>query len=83
MSFENRNYMIFSTSESGSINFSEVLESSVNTLRISNDGSLTFVKWEGETTPSSVESLSTQDGPYTHTQISNLMTGSAWASDGL
>ena len=83
MSFENRNYMIFSTSESGSINFSEVLESSVNTLRISNDGSLTFVKWEGGTTPSSVESLSTQDGPYTHNQMNNLMTGSAWASDGL
>ena len=80
MSFENRNYMIFSTSESGSINFSEVLESSVNTLRISNDGSLTFVKWEGDTIPSSVNLLTTKEGPYTYTEIKTILSGTEWTS---
>ena len=30
--YENRKYVIFNTSETGSINFSQVMETSVNTL---------------------------------------------------
>ena len=33
--YENRNFMIFSTSETGSIDFSEVLETSVGALKAS------------------------------------------------
>jgi len=62
--WENRKYVIFDTTESGSIQFNEpatynesgsilteatasdVLETSVTTLRLSLDGSKTFVKYE-------------------------------------
>lgn len=44
--FENRRWLVIPTSLTSSINFEEVLESSVDTLRISNDGSETFVKYE-------------------------------------
>ena len=43
--YENRKYVIFNTSETGSIDFSQVMETSVNTLRLNISGSQTFVKW--------------------------------------
>lgn len=44
--FENRRWLIIPTSLTGSINFSEVLESGPESLRVSNDGSMTFVKYD-------------------------------------
>lgn len=44
--FENRRWLIIPTSLTGSINFSEVHESGLESLRISNDGSITFVKYD-------------------------------------
>jgi hypothetical protein len=78
--YEQRNFMIFSTSETGSIDFSEVLETSAETLRVSVDGSKSFVKWDGDI-PTSVSSLTTKEGPYTHQQILTILTGSEWADD--
>jgi hypothetical protein len=78
--YENRNFMIFSTSETGSIDFSEVLETSSETLRLSVDGSKSFVKWDGDI-PTSVSLLTTKEGPYTHQQILTILTGSEWADD--
>ena len=75
--YEHRNFMIFSTSETGSIDFSEVLETSSETLRLSVDGSKSFVKWDGDI-PTSVSSLTTKEGPYTYEEIKNILTGSDW-----
>lgn len=75
--FENRNYMILSTSETGSVDFSQVLETSSQTLRLSVDESKTFVKWEGSI-PSSVSSLSTKEGPYTHSEILSILSTDVW-----
>jgi len=44
--FENRKYVIFEVSEIGSIDFSQVLETSAETLRKSVDERKTFVKYE-------------------------------------
>ena len=78
--YENRKWVIFNTSETGSINFSQVMETSVNTLRTNNSGSKTFVKYEGSQ-PSSVAGLSSKSNEYTHTQILNVLTGSEWVSE--
>ena len=78
--YEQRNFMIFSTSETGSIDFTEVLETSSETLRLSVDGSKSFVKWDGDI-PTSVDNLTTKEGPYTHQQILTILTGSEWADD--
>ena len=76
--YEQRNFMIFSTSETGSIDFNEVLETSSETLRLNVSGSKSFVKWDGETIPTSVVSLTTKEGPYTYEEIKNILTGSDW-----
>ena len=46
MAFENRRYLVIPTSITGSIDFNQVLETSVETLRLSVDGTKTFVKYE-------------------------------------
>ena len=77
--YENRKYVIFNTSETGSIDFSQVMETNVNSLRLNLSGSQTFVKYEGSQ-PSSVAGLSSKSNEYTHEQILNVLTGSEWSS---
>ena len=77
--YPDRRWVVFDTSETGSIDFSQVMETSVNTLRLNLSGSQTFVKYEGSQ-PSSVAGLSSKSNEYTHTQILNVLTGSEWSS---
>ena len=78
MEYSNREFMIFNVSELSNINFDEVLETSAETGRKSVDGTKTFVKWDGETIPSSVQSLSTKEGPYTYTEILQIFSTPEW-----
>ena len=48
MAYNDRNFMIFNVSELDKIDFTQVLETSIETVRKSIDETLTFVKWEGE-----------------------------------
>ena len=82
MSFENRHYIIFDATETGSIDFSEVLETSADTLRFSTSSARTFIKYNGDTMPSSISILTTKEGPYTHNEILNILTGSEWTPTG-
>jgi hypothetical protein len=77
MDYSNRRYVIFSVSELDKINFEEVLETSVETVRKSVDETKTFVKWEGEA-PASIQSLTTKSKYYTHEEILNILSGQEW-----
>ena len=79
--FEHRQFMIFNVSELPSINFNEVLETSAETVRISVDGTQTFVKWDGEVQPECVLNLTTKEGPYTYNEIIEIMSTSAWSNN--
>lgn len=79
MSFEERNYVIFNVSEIDTIHFDHVLETSAETIRKSVDGTKTFVKWDGEM-PQCVQDLTTKEGPYTHTEILEILSGEEWTS---
>jgi len=57
-----------------------VLETSIDTVRKSVDQTKTFVKWNGEQIPSSVEALTTKEGPYTYEQILEIMNTEEWTS---
>ena len=78
--FPNRRWVIFNTSETGSIDFSQVMQTSTGSLRLNLSGSQTFVKYEGSM-PSSVSSLSSKSEEYSHSAILNILTGSEWTSD--
>lgn len=79
MEYSNREFMIFNVSELSNINFDEVLETSTETVRKSVDETKTFVKWDGETIPSSVQSLSTKEGPYTYEEILDILSTPEWS----
>lgn len=78
--YEQRNFAIFSTTELDQINFNEVLETSTETVRKSVDQTKTFVKWDGETPPPSVEALTTILGYYTYEEILVILSGEEWVS---
>lgn len=76
--YENREFMIFNTSELSQIDFTQVHETSMETVRKSVDGTKTFVKWDGPIIPSSVESLTTKEGPYTYEEILAILSTPEW-----
>ncbi len=70
-------YIIINMTEIGLVNFNEVLETSQSTLRLSVDETQTVLKWSGSE-PSFLSSLSSYDGPYTHSEILTIMATPAW-----
>jgi hypothetical protein len=79
--YENRNFMIFNVSELINIDFTQVLETSQDTVRKSVDETKTFVKWDGEITPTSVDSLTTKEGPYTYLEMVDILSQHEWSSN--
>ena len=79
--YDNRQFTIFSTIELPLINFSEVLETSAETVRTSIDGTKTFVKWDdGGAVPPSVQALTTIVGYYTYEEILVILSGDEWSA---
>jgi hypothetical protein len=74
-----KQYIIFNVSELDKINFDQVIETSVNSVRRSIDGSKTFVKYIGDM-PASIASLTTKEGPYTQEQILSIMETIEWTN---
>ena len=79
--YENRNFMILNVSELPNIDFNQVLETSEDTVRKSIDDTKTFVKWNGDITPSSVDSLTTKEGPYTYEEMLVILSQPEWTSN--
>ena len=75
--YENREFMIFNVTELGMIDFTQVLETSEETVRKSVDGTKTFVKWDGST-PQCVIDLTTSEGPYTYDEILQILSTPEW-----
>ena len=75
---EPKYYVIFNVSELDKIDFDQVFETSIETVRKSVDETLTFVKYKDEEMPSSVASLDTKQGPYSHTEILEILSTSEW-----
>jgi hypothetical protein len=78
MSYENREFMIFNVSELSQIDFTQVLETSIETVRKSVDETKTFVKWDSVEIPSSVAVLITKEGPYTYSEILEILSTPEW-----
>ena len=78
----NNTYMIFNVSELEQIDFTQVKETSIDTVRKSVDGTKTFVKWDGEI-PQCVTDLITKEGPYTYEEILQILATTEWANPNL
>ena len=76
MAYENRKYVIINASEVGTVDFSQVVETSANTLRYSVDETKTLVKFVGDT-PSFLDGKT----QYTHSEILNILSGPEWTPE--
>jgi hypothetical protein len=72
-----RKYVIINADEVSSVDFSQVDETSENTLRYSLDNSQTFVKFDTDTTPSFLEGKT----QYTHSEILAILATDEWTPD--
>jgi len=75
--YDNRKFMIFNVSELDQIDFTQVLETDIDTVRKSVDETKTFVKWDGAM-PECVSNLTTKEGPYTYDEILVILATPEW-----
>jgi hypothetical protein len=77
--YTQREFMIFNISELPLIDFTQVCETSADTVRKSVDETKTFVKWDG-TIPQCVADLTTKEGPYTYDEMLEILATDEWTS---
>ena len=75
--YPNRRFVIFEVTELPLIDFSQVYETSADTVRKSVDQTKTFVKFDLPT-PSSVLSLTTKSQEYTYDEILQILSTPEW-----
>jgi hypothetical protein len=69
-----RKYVIIDAGEVSSVDFSQVKETSAETVRYSLDNTKTFVKFDADTTPSFLEGKT----QYTHSEILAILATDEW-----
>lgn len=76
--YVNRRFVIFNVSELNQIDFSQVYETSQDTVRKSVDETKTFVKYNLPQ-PSSVSSLTTKSIEYTYDEMLTILLTPEWS----
>jgi len=69
-----RKYVIINADEVDSVDFSQVDETSADTIRYSVDNSQTFVKFDSDTTPSFLDGKT----QYSHSEILAILATDEW-----
>jgi hypothetical protein len=75
--YPNRRFVIFNVTELNKINFNQVFETSIDTVRKSVDEIKTFVKYDMPM-PSSVASLTSKSQEYTYDEILQILATPEW-----
>ena len=70
-------YITINTDELSLVDFNEVMETSIDTNRLSVDGLETVLKWEGDE-PTFVSTLTSFVGPFTHEEFLAIMATPEW-----
>lgn len=73
------NYIILDYSEIDKVNFDEILITSIDTLRLNNDGTKTFIKWIGEE-PTFVSELVSKSIIYNNEEILIILQQPEWVA---
>jgi hypothetical protein len=80
MNYENRKFYILDVSQLDLVDFSQILETSKETVRKSTDESKTFIKFDGEY-PQFLDNITSKEGPYTYNEIIEILAGTAWTPE--
>ena len=80
--YPDRRFVTFNVTELNQINFSQVFETSANTVRKSVDQTQTFVKYDIPQ-PSSVAGLTTKSPEYTYDEFLTILSTPEWTDPNL
>jgi hypothetical protein len=78
METNNRKYLIIDVSEINEIDFSLILETSIDTLRYNTNNTKTLIKWIDDVEPDFISNLTTKEGPYNYEEIKELLNKEEW-----
>ena len=81
MAFHDRHWVIIPVTELENVDFSEVLETSSDTVRKSVDETQTFIKWDGSEMPPTITALVNKSETYTHEEILTILATEDWTED--
>ena len=75
-----KQYLIIPTEQISNVDFSIICETSPETLRMSLDGTKTFIKWndDGSSNFDGLLSIPNSEGPYSHLEILEILSSSEW-----
>ena len=76
--WHNRHWVIIPVTELENVDFEQVCETSIDTVRKSVDETQTFVKWDGHDMPATVTALENKREVYTHAEILAILATEAW-----
>ncbi len=76
---QERTFLIIPVSELSKLDFTQVLETSPDTVRKSVDETKTFIKWDGET-PTFIGDIVGSEGPYTYGEILEILGTPEWTN---
>ena len=78
--WDNRHWVIIPVTELDNVDFSQVCETSIDTVRKSIDETQTFVKWDGPEMPATVTALQNKSEVYTHAEILAILSTEEWTT---
>lgn len=73
-----RTFIFFNYDERDRLDYSQLVETSHDTLRQSIDLTKTFVSYETETMPSTIQTLSSYIGPLTYEETLTILQTAEW-----
>jgi hypothetical protein len=75
-----KTYVVFSVSEISSIDFNQVLQSSIEDLFYSIDGTKTFVSWNVSSVPDCVIKLNSKSDYLQYVDMLSILNTSDWST---
>jgi hypothetical protein len=71
-------YVIFNIDELTKVDFTKVMEDSIDTIRLSPDGTKAVIAWTSEETPDFISLIESKEGPYTKEEVLPILRSDYW-----
>lgn len=78
MDLLNTYYIIFDVSELNKVDFNIAIEDNTSTVRVSVDGTKTFINWLGHNVPSFVNNINSKSQVYHYLEFLDVINNSEW-----
>jgi hypothetical protein len=71
-------YLILDKAELTKVDFTKVMEDSIDTVRVCPDGTKAVIAWISEETPDFVSLIDSKEGPYTKEDVLPILRSDFW-----